>query len=347
MSDFPVVFTPADTTLVTEDTTNLSYLCPPIQGFRFTDKVTLPFLPEAQGIQLALQGNFNEHAFAFTRHRRTQTYLLETLYLVPFCPTFSVTKLTDPTRHALVVKGSVTENGVQQTLFLYIPFESQTVETCIVQVNLFDKVNQLMVNALNNDVNDITGTTIDLNKMIPKTPFHYYELMNDKKNIILFFDSSSLILDSAVIGLIPSNMDYNKKTTNKTFTLYESVNPPEMRRITTGMEDNIYIDCMPVELVNEDKKTFMKQMEVPTLKGANGLPVVPMPNVQGLNYATDLIDQTSSYLEKSTHYILFLVFLALIVFLIFSIKKMFRESADSTEEDILPLLKEIQKKVNP
>jgi hypothetical protein len=102
---------------------------------------------------------------------------------------------------------------------------------------------------------------------------------------------------------------------------------------------------MPVELVNEDKKTYLK--DIPTLKGSNGLPVIPIPNVQGLNYATDLIDQTTSYLEKSTHDILFLVFLSLMVFLIFSVKKMFSKSSDNVEEDILPLLKEIQKKVNP
>jgi hypothetical protein len=140
-------------------------------------------------------------------------------------------------------------------------------------------------------------------------------------------------------------MEYNQKTTNKTFTLYESANGPENRRITQGMEDNIYIDCMPVELVNEDKKTYLK--DIPTLKGVNGLPVIPIPNAQGLSYATDLIDQTTSYLEKSTHYILFLVFLSLMVFLIFSVKKMFSKSSDNVEEDILPLLKEIQKKVNP
>jgi hypothetical protein len=136
-------------------------------------------------------------------------------------------------------------------------------------------------------------------------------------------------------------VNYNN-TTNKTFTLYQSVNIPENKRVISGMEDTIYIDCMPVELLNEDKNTFMKKM--PTLKGVDGLPVLPMPNVQGMSYATDLIDKTTSYLEKSTHYILFLVFLALMVFLIFSIKKMFGASSENAEEEILPLLKEIQKK---
>jgi hypothetical protein len=175
--------------------------------------------------------------------------------------------------------------------------------------------------------------------------------VNDKKNVIIFFDSSSLILSSTLVGMVPRKMEYNKKTTNKTFTIYESTNPPEMRRITLGMEDSIYIDCMPVELVNEDKKTFLKKMpslKESTLKGIDGLglPGIVMPNIQGLNFATDLIDQATSYLEKSTHYILFLVFLALIVFLIFSIKKMFKASSDDVEKDIMPLLKEIQKKVN-
>ena len=342
MSDFPVVFTPADTTIVTEDTTNLSFFFEPINGFTFLQK-EIPFLPDVNGIQFFLQGKFNEHSFAFTRNRRTQTYTLETLYLCPFCPTFSITDLINPTRNSFIIKGSVTENNVKQTIFLYIPFEVQTMETCIVQFNLFEKMNKVMVNALNSDKTTITGTNIDLNKMIPKTPYNYYELVDDKKNVIIFFDSSSLILDSALVALISPKIEYNKKTTNKTFVLYGSVAPPDMKRITLGMEENIYIDCMPVELVNEDKKTFLKQM--PTLKGVDGLPVIPMPNIQGLNYATDLIDQTTSYLEKSTHYILFLVFLALMVFLIFSIKKMFKSSSDDVEEEIMPLLKEIQKKV--
>jgi hypothetical protein len=342
MSDFPVVFTPADTTIVTEDTTNLSFFFEPINGFKFLQK-EIPFLSNVNGIQLFLQGNFNEQSFAFTRNRRTQTYTLETLYLCPFCPTFSTTELINPTRNSFIIKGSVTENNVKQTILLYIPFEVQTIETCIVQFNLFEKMNKVMVNALNNDKNLVTGTTIDLNKMVPKTPYNYYELIDDKKNIIIFFDSSSLILDSALVALISPKMEYNKKTTNKTFTIYGSTTPPDMKPITIGMEENIYIDCMPVELVNEDKKTFLKQM--PTLKGVDGLPVIPMPNIQGLNYATDLIDQTTSYLEKSTHYVLFLVFLALIVFLIFSIKKMFKASNDDVEEEIMPLLKEIQKKV--
>ena len=351
MSDFPVVFTPADTSIMTEDTTNLSYLFNTISGFKIENKEPLPFLPGILGVQLSIQGNFNEPSFAFTRNRRTQTYKLDSLYLAPFCPTFNIVELPDPTRNSLVIKGSIAENGVQQTIFLYIPFEVQTVENCIVQVNLFDKVNTLMVNAINNNLKEVKGTNIDLNKMIPKSPYQYYELVNDKKNVIIFFDSSSLILSSTLVGMVPRKMEYNTKTTNKTFTIYESTNPPEMRRITLGMEDSIYIDCMPVELVNEDKKTFLKKMpslKESTLKGIDGLglPGIVMPNIQGLNFATDLIDQATSYLEKSTHYILFLVFLALIVFLIFSIKKMFKASSDDVEKDIMPLLKEIQKKVN-
>ena len=343
MSDFPVVFTPADTSTMREDTTNLSYLFPNLNGFVISTQ-PLPFLPEVKGLQLSVKGNLNEQAFAFTRNRRTQTYLLDTLYLAPLCPTYSNGPLTTPTRQSLVIKGSSAED-TKQVIYLYIPFETQTVESCIVQVNKFDKMNRLLVNALNLKVSDINGTNIDLNKMIPNTPFQYYEIINDKKNTILFFDTSSLVLDSTVAIMIPTKMEYNQKTTNKTFTLYESVNGPENRRITQGMEDNIYIDCMPVELVNEDKKTYLK--DIPTLKGVNGLPVIPIPNAQGLSFATDLIDQTTSYLERSTHYILFLVFLSLMVFLIFSVKKMFSKSADNVEEDILPLLKEIQKKVNP
>jgi hypothetical protein len=304
----------------------------------------LPFLPEIKCLQLSVKGNLNEQAFAFTRNRRTQTYLLDTLYLAPLCPTYSNGPLSTPTRQSLVIKGSSAED-TKQVIYIYIPFETQTVESCMVQVNQFEKMNRVMVSSLNIGVVDINGINLDLNKMIPSTPYQYYEIINDKNNTILFFDTSSLVLDTFFQNVIPTKMEYNQKTTNKTFTLYESMNGPENKRITQGMEDNIYIDCMPVELVNEDKKTYLK--DIPTLKGVNGLPVIPIPNAQGLSYATDLIDQTTSYLEKSTHYILFLVFLSLMVFLIFSIKKMFSKSSDNVEEDILPLLKEIQKKVNP
>jgi hypothetical protein len=342
MSVFPVVFTPNDTTIITEDTTNLSIFFEPIPGFTFT-KRPIPFLPSIMGIQLFIPGKFIEPSFAFTRNRRTQTYLLETLYLSPLCPTLVTDKLNNPTRNSLIIKGSITENGVTQHILLYIPFEPQTLDANV-QVDLFDEANKAILNAINNEDTKVTGATIDLNNMVPKTPYHYYEiLVNGQKNVVLFFESSSILLDPSLGKMIPMNSVYNKNITNRTFTLYESVNPPEMKRVTTGMEDSIYIDCMPVDLVNEDKKTYMKKM--PTLKGPNGLPVIPMPNIQGLNYATDLIDQTTSYLERSTHYILFLVFLILMVFLIFSIKKMFESSSESAVEDIMPLLKEIQKKV--
>jgi hypothetical protein len=342
MSVFPVVFTPADTEIVKEDTTNLSFFFEPINGFSFFER-QLPFM-NTQCIQLFLQGKFIQPSFTFTRNRRTQSYMLETLYLSPLCPTVSTKKLTTPTRNSFVMKGSMTENNKTQNIFMYIPFERQTLEAGT-QVNTFDEMNKVIMNARLNDNTKVAGTTIDLNSMIPKTPYHYHELLSGgESNIIIFFESSSILLDPSLIALIPPNIKYNDNITNKTFTIYESVNPPDMKRITLGMEDNIYIDCMPVELVNEEKKTFMKQMNMPTLKGADGLPVLPMPNVQGLSYATDLIDQTTSYLEKSTHYILFIVFLALMVFLIFSVKKMFNASVDDVEEDIMPLLKEIQKK---
>jgi len=343
MSEFPVVFTPTDTDIVTEDTTNLSFFFEPINGFSFFEK-GLPFMNTTKCIQLFLQGKFIQPSFTFTRNRRTQNYMLETLYLSPLCPTVSTVKLTKPTSQSFIIKGSMTENNKTQNIFLYIPFETQTLEAGT-QVNTFDEMNKVIMNARLNDNTKVAGTTIDLNNMVPKIPYHYHELLvGGESNIIVFFESSSILLDPTLMALIPPNIKYNDNTTNKTFTIYQSVNPPDMKRITLGMEDNIYIDCMPVELVNEEKKTFMKQMSMPTMKGADGLPVLPMPNVQGLSYATDLIDQTTSYLEKSTHYILFLVFLALMVFLIFSIKKMFSASAEDVEEDIMPLLKEIQKK---
>jgi hypothetical protein len=341
MSAFPVVFTPADTDIVTEDTTNLSFFFEPLNGFSFFEK-GLPFMFDVKCIQIFLQGKFLQPSFSFTRNRRTQNYMLDTLYLSPLCPTVSTGTLNKPTRNALIIKGSMTENGKTDNILLYIPFETPTLEAGT-QVNSFEEMNKAIVTARSNNDTKVTGTTIDLNAMIPKIPYHYHELLvSGQSNIIAFFDSSSLLLDPSLIALIKPNIKYNGNTTNKTFTIYSAVNPPDMKRLTLGIEDNIYIDCMPVELLNEDKKTFMKQM--PTLKGANGLPVLPMPNVQGLNYATDLIDQTTTYLEKSTHYILFLVFLALMVFLIFSIKKMFTASTDDVEEEILPLLKEIQKK---
>lgn len=343
MSVFPVVFTPADTSIVTEDTTNLSFFFEPLNVFSFFGGKGMPFMFDAKGIQIFLQGKFIQPSFAFTRNRRTQNYMLDTLYLSPLCPTVSTGTLAKPTRPSLIIKGSMTENGKTQNIFLYIPFENPTLEAGT-QVNTFEEMNKAIVTARSNEDTKVTGTTIDLNAMIPKIPYHYHELLDGgESNIIVFFESSSILLDASLSNLVKPDIKYNGNTTNKTFTIYSSVNPPDMKRLNLGIEDNIYIDCMPVELVNEDRKTFMKPM--PTLKGPNGLPVLPMPNVQGLSYATDLIDQTTSYLEKSTHYILFLVFLALMVFLIFSIKKMFTASSDDVEADILPLLKEIQKKV--
>ena len=340
MSEFPVVFTPADTDIIVEDTTNLSFFFEPINGFSFFEK-RQPFMPDANCIQIYLQSKFIQPSFSFTRNRRTQKYMLDSLFLSPLCPTVTAAALTTPTRQSFVIKGSFTENNKTESIFLYIPFEDQTLETGT-QVNHFEEMNKSIVNAISKRDTVVKGISFDLNVMVPITPYYYHELLvGGQSNIIILFESSSLLLDDRLKPFIPPNIKYNN-TTNKTFSLYQSVNTPENKRVISGMEDTIYIDCMPVDLVNEEKKTFMKKM--PTLKGVDGLPVLPMPNVQGMTYATDLIDKTTSYLEKSTHYILFLVFLALMVFLIFSIKKMFSASSEDAEEEILPLLKEIQKK---
>jgi len=352
MSEFPVVFTPADTTNIVEETTNLSFFFEPVEGFTFLEQ-KLPFFNDVKGYQLFLKGKFTEPSFAFTRKNRTQTYMLETIYLAPLCPTFVAgitpkcptdpsNDLTEPTRNSLIIKGSILEYNVKKTIYLYIPFVPPGIGSGT-QVNLFEDANTAIVAARRNRETKVTGEAIDLNSMVPRTPFRYHDFNTDgQSNMIIFFDTSSILLDPSLIAIIKPNILYNKRTTNKTFNVFESINAPEMKRITPGMEDSIYIDCMPVELVNEEKKTFFK--DLPTLKGANGLPAIPMPNIQGLNYATDLIDQTTSYLEKASNYILFLVFLALMVYLIFSVKKMFNASTDDAEEEIMPLLKEIQKK---
>jgi hypothetical protein len=216
MSVFPVVFTPADTEIVIEDTTNLSFFFEPINGFSFFQKKQ-PFMPDVNCIQIYLQSKFIQPSFSFTRNRRTQKYMLDSLFLSPLCPTVSTATVTTPTRQSFVIKGSFTENNKTESIFLYIPFEVQSLEAGT-QVNHFEEMNKSIVNARSKRDTVITGISFDLNTMVPSTPYYYHELLvGGQSNIIILFDSSSLLLDDALKSLIPPNVNYNNTTNHHNY----------------------------------------------------------------------------------------------------------------------------------
>ena len=103
----------------------------------------------------------------------------------------------------------------------------------------------------------MSGTMLDLNPYIPKKPFSYYTHENVVKYHVAFFEESDLkysanlsIPNFTAVGTAPPAYP----ETPKIETLYLSKDTPVYRKaLSDTFQDNIYIDCVPVDLLEKPK----------------------------------------------------------------------------------------------
>ena len=136
----------------------------------------------------------------------------------------------------------------------------------------------------------IKGFTLD--EYIPDTKldtdYYTYYLHTDKDGIlfhILYFDKSRLEYTSAL--KIPEN-DNSYTSTIKIANFRSASLPKRHDNMTTNYEDNIYIDCVPVELENQKVQKYMQ-----------------------------VSDQFSSYYSDMLTYLVYIIILSLIVYAIY------------------------------
>lgn len=244
MANLPIVFSTFD--IVKNNTLHLAY------GFDVIDKVeavtdTLPLKQDMpiKALRLNLSGKTSNPNISVSIDGKTHLFTLETAYITDKYPHLKDT-VTDK---AFVIEGYSVENVKKERILIFLPMTTTTETT-----NLFYPLEQTIINKT-----PLKGFTF--NDYIPTSTldtdaYTYYSHTDNEGCFyhVLYFQRSPLQYTVALN--IPANegeykSDY-KLTNYKTATLAR-----QHDNMNTQFEDNIYIDCVPVELENQKVAKFL------------------------------------------------------------------------------------------
>ena len=195
---------------------------------------------ETPCLRLYLENRSALPALSISSKGVTHLFTLQTLYLSHWHP--YKTRVSD--RISLVIECTHQKNPSEK-LLVYIPVSKTA--TSKVPFNLIE-------NTIAS--NPVAGTMLDLNQYIPKKPFSYYTYENVAKYHVVFFDESDLKYSAALTipnyPIVGTTSPYPE--TPKIETLYLSKDTPVYRKaLSDTFQDNIYIDCVPVDLLEKPK----------------------------------------------------------------------------------------------
>jgi len=244
MANIPLEFTTAN--IIINNTLHLAY------GFDVLSKVETVHaeLPVKQAtpikaLQLNLTGKTSNPSISVSMEGKTNLFTLNTAYITDRYPHVKETAMNI----AFVIEGYSIVNVKKEKVLIFLPM-TITTETS----NLFYPLEQTIVNNT-----PITGFTF--NDYIPKSSIEtdaylYYNHTDDDGCFyhILYFQSSPLKYTSAL--KIPVNRD-EYKSDYKVNSYKSAMLSKQHDNMNTQFEDNIYIDCVPVELENQKAVKFL------------------------------------------------------------------------------------------
>jgi hypothetical protein len=304
------------------DRTSFSYSFDKITGMTVTENYTLPFSQanKIPAIGMELEGRSANPNLSFSLNGITNIYNIQQIYISSHRQIVQDGALNSK-KYSLVIEGYSTGDVQNNKILIFIPINNSANPS---NTNSFDSFNIIFnylknntVNVLktSNDTKTISDLQIDLNQVIPNESFYVYKKSdnNSVNYTILFFDNSQLFLNqttddyfTTAFSTNTAEIAYNALTntafedTIASFLLYKStVKPSKKDAITTSFEDNIYIDCQPVDLVNEDKKFYFQKVE---------------------GYG--------QFIQVGFVYLFSIVFISILVYAIYNIKTIFKTSAD-------------------
>lgn len=279
MTNVPVEFKPFD--IVKNDTLHFSYVFDVVNSVEASTGA-LPIKQDVtiNAIQLNLSGKTSNPNISVAIDGETRLFTLNNAYITDIYP-----HLKDAvTDIAFVIEGYSIENISKERTLIFLPM-TKTTET----TNVFYPLEQSIVNK-----SPIKGLTFD--DYIPNTKldtdyYSYYAHTDNDGCLyhILYFDKSLLQYTNSL--KVPKNekgyIATYKVTNYRTTTLAKRHD-----NMSKQYEDNIYIDCVPVELENQKAVKYMKASE-----------------------------QLGSYYSDILMYLVYIVILTLVVYGIYSIQK--------------------------
>jgi len=279
MTNVPIEFRTID--IVKNDTLHLSYVFDVINRVISTED-NLPIQQDTiiKALKLELEGRTSNPSISVALDGETHLFSLNTAYITDTYPHMKDANVSI----AFVIEGYSIENITKERVLIFLPMKKSSDTK-----NIFYPLEQAIVNKT-----AIKGLTFD--NYIPTTDldkyyYNYYTHTDTNGTLyhIVYFDNTLLEYTNALV--VPKNNSGYKSTINttnyKTNTLAKRHD-----NMTTQFEDNIYIDCVPVELENQNVIKYMKSSEA-----------------------------LGNYYSEMLLYIVYVIILTLVVYAIYSINK--------------------------
>lgn len=198
-----------------------------------------------QAMEISLAGRTSNPNISIAMDAVTRLFTLNSLYLTDTFPYIG----PETNKKCFVIEGYSLQNNNNEKVLIFLPMNPTTNPK-----NVFYPLE----NAIANETNNIQ---VNLNLFIPNvsidTDYYSYYNYTDKTGClfhIVFFNNSYLGY-SGVLN-IPVNPDYTSPqgATASQSTLLALHHP----KMTDQFQDNIYIDCVPVDLLNQQEDTYMQ-----------------------------------------------------------------------------------------
>lgn len=323
------------------DRTSFSYSFDKITGMKFNENSELPFnqVNKIPAIGIELEGRSANPNVSLSLNGITNLYNIQQLYICSHSPIVS-DSATDSKKYSLVIEGYSQSDVQNKKILIFIPINNTTPSGVI--TNGFDNfntiINYIKTSATNVVINttdntkSISSLDSDINGVIPKKSFYIYNKIDDSSvnYTVVFFDTSELTASASTLtylnGVFNSNTaqiayealnSTSFEETTSTFLFYKStVTPTKKATITSYSEDNIYIDCQPVDIPNKQPTYYFQKI------GGYG-----------------------EFLQVGFVYLFSIVFLSILVYAIYNIKTLFKSSADQEISKINQTLQEFSKYV--
>ena len=325
------------------DRTSFSYSFDKITAMTFNENTELPFNQNKKipAIGIELQGRSANPNMSISLNGVTTLYNIQQLFISSHHPIVRDNAQTSK-YYSLVIQGYSNQSVQTDKIFIFIPIDPYGITET--KPNLLDTLNMYILK-LDNDNNDIvtdntdgtkqitmdTNEEVNINNLIPDERFYLYQKIdnNSTKYTVLFFDTSKLFTTNITKAYLDrvfrtnsAEIIYDSESTSfedadNNFLLYKAtVLPRKQASISTSFEDNIYIDCQPIDLKNEETQYYFQK-----------------------------IDGYGDYIQMGFVYLFTIVFISILVYFIYNIKNMFKTSTEVEVSKINETIKQFSKRI--
>jgi hypothetical protein len=308
---FPILF---DTPQIQSDPTlRFSYAFDTITAIKEANSVTYGKLPVATSPELpaylfTLTGPSANPNMSITTNGNTTTFGLRNIYITKCIPNVD-TKVDDSDSYSFVIEGYSTKDVDSVKILVFIPLTKDNTGNTMNAFSNFD-------NYVTTGNSQPLSANLNLGTFIPGSPYYHY-LYKDSNSInyhVVFFPFNNLLTydeASPIMGRIvndPNIRDFNGNGySDPAYTANQSIGSPNnMDSISDLFDESIFIDCQPVEVLNEESGLFIKM---------NGT-------------------KMSDYMDMSLTYIFIILVIGGIIWIIFKLKTWIRSPDNAATKDL-------------